>query len=120
MDLSLQASITEDESGVGIGNEQIEHSTTGDGAQRIRRSVGTAEESVSIDADILAGNDPGWLYLKNLDPTNYVELGIATTVYFARIPPGTAVLVPINPSAVAIFLKANTAACVVDGMLYER
>ncbi len=44
-------------------------------------SIGTTEESVTF-AELTT---PGICYLKNLDGTNYVQWGVATTVYSGRL-----------------------------------
>jgi hypothetical protein len=71
-------------------------------------SVGTTEESVTF-TDI---STPGVCYLRNLDATNYVQWGPATTVYQGRLKASD---IPacfrLDPGATTLYLKANTAAC---------
>jgi hypothetical protein len=67
----------------------------------------TTEESLDIGPDIGA---PYIVEIANIDSTNYVEVGVATGVYFARIPAGQTLFIPYVASGVTIFLKANTAA----------
>jgi len=53
----------------------------------------------------------GWLFMRNLDATNYVQWGFSTTVYGGRIRAGeTAGPFRMEPG-LTLFLKANTAAC---------
>lgn len=79
-------------------------------------SVGTSEEEHTFSADI--GN-AGYLYLKNLDDTNYVDIGFATGVYPLRLKAGQPALFPITPAQASIFMIANTAACRVEITLHE-
>ncbi len=53
----------------------------------------------------------GYLFVRNQDITNYVQLGIdsGVTQIFAKLKPGEFCLVPCNQNA--IYAKANTAAC---------
>lgn len=69
-------------------------------------TVGTTEESTAFPEL----TTEGWLFMKNLDATNYVQWGFATTVYGGRLEPGEVALFRMEPS-VTLYLKANTAAC---------
>jgi len=66
----------------------------------------TAEQLVIGDCATL-----GYLFVKNLDATNYVQLGLdaSVTQIFAKLRPNEFCLVPANQNA--IYAKANTAAC---------
>lgn len=79
-------------------------------------SVATSETTFTIDANI--GN-AGYVYAKNLDGTNYVDLGFATTVYPLRLKAGQVALFPITPAQSALYMLANTAACRVEIMVHE-
>ncbi len=78
-------------------------------------NIGTSEETYTIPTDITA---PGYLFIRNADATNYVQVGFATTVYHIRLKAGQVALLPVEPGETDIFLKANTAACDVE--LYLR
>lgn len=69
-------------------------------------TIGTSEESTTFPEL----STEGWLIMQNLDATNYVEWGFATTVYGGRMRAGEIALFRVNPGA-ELFLKANTAAC---------
>lgn len=69
-------------------------------------TIGTTEESISFGEL----GTVGWLLMQNLDATNYVEWGFATTVYGGRLEPGETASFRLNPST-TLYLKANTAAC---------
>lgn len=79
-------------------------------------SIGTTEEEHTFSTDI--GN-AGYVYLKNLDGTNYVDVGFATTVYPLRLKAGQVALFPITPAQASLFLLANTAACRVEIYVHE-
>jgi len=69
-------------------------------------TIGTSEESQAFSEL----GTLGWVMMENLDATNYVEWGFATTVYGGRIEAGEFALFRLNPST-TLYLKANTAAC---------
>jgi hypothetical protein len=70
-------------------------------------SVGTSEESTTFPEL----TTEGWLWMKNLDATNYVQWGFSTTVYGGRMKAGeTAGPFRMEPG-LTLYLKANTAAC---------
>lgn len=79
-------------------------------------SVGTTEESVTF-AELTT---PGICYIKNLDGTNYVQWGTATTVYSGRLKAND---IPacfrLDNAATTLYLKANTAACKVLITVYD-
>lgn len=69
-------------------------------------TIGTTEESQAFgELGTL-----GWLFMKNLDTTNYVQWGFATTAYGGRIEAGEIAMFRLEPST-TLYLKANTAAC---------
>ncbi len=70
-------------------------------------SVGTTEESTAFPEL----TTDGFLFMKNLDTTNYIQWGFSTGVYGGRIRPGeTAGPFRMEPG-VTLFLRANVAAC---------
>lgn len=69
-------------------------------------TVGTSEESTNFPEL----TTEGWLFMENLDATNFVQWGFATTVYGGRLEPGEFAMFRCEPS-VTLFLKADTAAC---------
>ena len=63
----------------------------------------------------------GFLYVKNLDSTNYVKLGptaAAAIVPMIRLNPGKVALIPLEPG-LTLRAQANTAACKCDIRLYS-
>jgi hypothetical protein len=70
------------------------------------QAVGTSEEELAT-GDL---STKGWLFLKNLDTTNYIQVGFSTTVYGIRLEAGESAMFRTEPAA-TVYLKANTAAC---------
>lgn len=63
--------------------------------------------------------NPRFCVLYNHDATNYVEGGTTTTDYPWYLRPASiASQFEIGPSKTAIYLKANTASCYVDVIIY--
>lgn len=79
-------------------------------------SVGTSEEDLAI-GDIAT---LGWLYLKNLDATNYVTYGPKDTTMkaFGRIEAGEFAILRLEPG-ITLRWQANTAAVKVLVKLYN-
>lgn len=73
-------------------------------------AIGTTEENITSLGDITL---PALVMLRNADATNYVEAGFATAVYPIALPPGMWSTIVLK-SGQSLFLKANTAACVVE------
>lgn len=72
-------------------------------------SIGTSEEAISF-TDI---STEGWLWMRNLDDTNYVQWGPEDTgamVVMGRMEAGEPAIFRID-SSVTLRLQANTAAC---------
>ena len=103
------------------GGSPTSKSTTGNANSGTLFEVGTSEESFAFHADVTGGEGPGYCYVKNHDDTNFVEIGTATGVYWARLDAGDEMLVPLNASgADTLYLKADTAACEVEIYCQER
>lgn len=77
-------------------------------------NVGTSEETIDLD-DV---SSPGYAYFKNLDGTNFVQLGASTGVYFARINADKGAIIPLD-SGVTIYAKADTAAVDLDVLVFS-
>lgn len=77
--------------------------------------IGTAEESTAF-AELTT---EGWLYMRNLDLTNYVQWGFATGVYGGRMEAGEPAEFRMEPG-LTLYLKANTAACNVLVFGFEK
>lgn len=89
----------------GVELFSIRAAQSGKRVSKIAQNVGTSEETLDF-GDIAS---PGWYLIKNLDPTNYVQIGPATTVYQDKLLPGTFTMGYLSSST--LYAKANTAAC---------
>jgi len=98
------------------GSRGFTVTTAGDGAASETRSIATIEAEWTIPTSI--GN-VGLVTIRNLDATNYVQVGFATGVYALRIKAGQTALLPLEPATASLFLLANTAACIVELAAYE-
>lgn len=80
------------------------------------QEVGTSDESLDF-GDV---STHGWLFLRNLDETNYVEYGpdASGMVEIGKLEPGETALFRMVDGT-DIKAKANTAACLVDVRCYE-
>lgn len=81
-------------------------------------SVGTAEEDLTT-GDI---STLGWVYLRNMDTTNYVTLGPKSggaMVAFGRLKAGEVAVLRLEPG-ITLRWQANTAAVKVLVKLYEN
>ncbi len=76
------------------------------GASEGVQNIGTSEETLSV-GDMTTY---GWLYIRNLDATNYVQLGFSTGVYGCRLEASEPAMFRVEPAG-TVYLKANTAAC---------
>ncbi len=92
--------------------EHFEVDVAGDSFTDEIQSVGTSNVALAVGA---AMGTQGWSLVKNLDATNYVEVGI-TGSYSIKLLAGKAA---IFPAAAALFAKADTAACLVRYCIIE-
>lgn len=88
-----------------------------------KQTIGTTAggEVLVIPSDI--GSAVKWLWVKNLDATNYVEVGNhngASPIYFAKLMPGDEMTVPVTVTKDNINCLANTAAVNVLFALAEK
>lgn len=83
------------------------------GASGIKNTiaVGTTDETLAL-GDV---GTPGWLYMKNLDATNYITASADGTLYNIKMKAGEPFLGRWNGAA--IHVKANTATCNMEYML---
>lgn len=77
------------------------------------QSIGTSEEALA-KGDV---GTPGYVFVRNMDAVNFVQLGATTGVYSVKIAAGQAALIPWNGAA--ILAKADTAAVEVEYLIIE-
>lgn len=87
---------------------------TGDCLMSCIQEIGTSEEEITQGADL---GTPGYVLAKNLDSTNYIEIGSTTGVYDIKLKAGEFALWRHNSAT--IYTKANTAACDLEYILIE-
>lgn len=89
-----------------ISASSLQYDQAAAGAASGIQAIGTSEETLST-GDLTTY---GWLYIRNLDATNYVQLGFSTGVYGIRLEAGEPAMFRTEPAA-TVYLKADTAAC---------
>lgn len=94
--------------------EHFEVDVTGDAFTHEVQSVGTSEEELAQGADL---GTPGYVFIKNMDSTNYVEVGSTTGVYDLKLQAGECAVYRHNSNT--LYAKANTAACLVEYIIIE-
>tara|TARA_A100001201_G_scaffold140172_1_gene132975 strand:+ start:874 stop:1236 length:363 start_codon:yes stop_codon:yes gene_type:complete len=83
--------------------------------------VSRATVSHTTETVLIAASTDGTLYtyLRNMDPTNIVDVKTDGAVTFAKLGPHEAMWLPINGGA-GLELQANTAACVVEYAYWKK
>ena len=107
-EITCSASLAAAKSGAAISNSGSKQITmTANPMQSVVQNIGTTTEAL-VFGDIVAVK---YLFIKNLDATNYIEVGLNTPVtqIFAKLLAGEFALLPVGTSV--IYAKANTAAC---------
>jgi hypothetical protein len=116
-EITIQGSLTLQRStialqGVGVANGNS--TANGNGILNVQ-SVGTTEAAINIGNVSFA--TAGYLFVRNLDATNYVEVGYdeaGTKRYFCRLRPTQEFcLLPVEPGK-TYYAKAANAACFVQ------
>lgn len=80
--------------------------------------IGTTHEILSISADLVTA---GWAWFKNVDPTNFIEVGIDAAGTFhplLKLLASEFALCPLTTKA--IYARANTAAAKLEYNVVER
>jgi hypothetical protein len=75
-----------------------------------------------VNVDTTGVTTLGWCYIKNTDPTNYVEWGPEDTAVFypiGRLNPGEEIAIRLSPGK-TLHLQANTATCKVQVLILEN
>ena len=94
--------------------ESKQVTVTGDAFTQGVQAIGITEEEVVQGADV---GTPGYVYVKNMDATNYVELGSTTGVYDIKLKAKEFALWRHNSAT--LYAKANTAICNIEYIIVE-
>lgn len=78
-------------------------------------SIATSEETISLGTLTAAG----CFFFQNFDTTNYIEVGVATTVYPWKMLASDIPAVGRLNGATNVYAKANTAACIGMFAVYD-
>ena len=93
--------------------EHFEADVAGDSFTHEVQEIGTSDEALVYPANFT--NYTGLVFVKNLDGTNYIEIGL-TSSYTLKLLAGES---QTFRAAAALFAKANTAACDLEYCLIE-
>ena len=74
------------------------------------QSIGTADETLSL-GEI---SSIGWFIAKNLDATNFIEIGHTSGTYSIKLKAGEPCSFRVGSGMTAIHAKADTAACLLQ------
>lgn len=95
-----------------VRSEHQEVDITGDSIGGQIQSIPTSNTALVVPAAI---GTVGWVYIKNLDATNYVSVGL-TGSYTIKLLAGESTMFR---AAGTIFALANTGACLVEYQMFE-
>ncbi len=90
---------------------------TGTTYSDVGQIIGTTYEALAIGSDV---GTEGWSYFKNLDATNYVEVGVEVSAAFyplIKLKPGEAALCRLATGSV--FARANTSSVKMRHLVIE-
>jgi hypothetical protein len=115
-ELSYSISATETKNGVTFSKSftSLLASVSGDSPISNLQTIGTSDETLDI-GDI---STVGFIFAKNLDSTNYVQIGYTSGTYFGRLKPGEACGIRLDASVTAVHAKANTGAIKLEYLLF--
>ena len=113
-ELNISISGTLDKNGASTQfNSNDTVTQTGNAVIKQTISVGTADETLAL-GDV---GTIGYVFLHNLDGTNYIDFGTDGTTYPIRLRAGESALFRYNSAA--LHAKANTAACLLEYAIIE-
>jgi hypothetical protein len=91
-------------------SSSLQATVSGTVALQYIQNIGTTDETLD-----LGGATPGFVFLHNLDATNYIVFGTDGSNYANKLKAGEAQIVRWN--AAAIHAKANSSACDLEVLL---
>jgi hypothetical protein len=119
-ELSLNFSLIYNKNNIAISEaiNALLVTVTGNGLNSLSTfSATTAAVAIPLGSSTSPG---GWIFLQNLDPTNYVQVltGTAGTV-FARLLPGEFCLLRLDATVTAPAVQAHTSGCQIKLCLFD-
>ena len=112
-ELRIEAQLEYSKSGVKQNKHDSAYAdVSGDSFTHVVQEVGISNELIVIGSDVTTW---GYVYLKNLDSTNYVEVGL-TGSYSIKLKPEEVALFRAAP---VLYARANTAAVDLEIMVIE-
>jgi hypothetical protein len=95
-------------------SESFYATVSGDDFSNQIQAIGTSEEALEMSSEIAT---LGYILIKNLDATNYVEFGIVTGVYTIKLKAGEICL--FRPTTYPIYAKADTDSVTIESLVIE-
>lgn len=116
-EIRISISLSFNKSGASLNRDvSFTADVTGDAVTGGIQEVGTSNEELVQGTDL---GTPGWVFVKNLDSTNYVTLTETDAAnYLIKLLPGEAAIFRCGKTA--IYAKADTAACDVEYYIIEE
>lgn len=91
------------------GTISLSNETYDQAAQGVQEKILTINTSADVTISSTGLSTVGWLWMRNLDTTNYVQWG-TTDGYVGRMEAGEPANLRVEPGT-TLLAKANTAAC---------
>lgn len=108
-EITITAKLTATKSYLSVSKSQTVNATlTGTAFANSVQNIGTTYEQLVVPAEV---SSAGYCYFRNLDATNYVEVGVEVSAAFyplIKLKPGEVAVARM--SSTTIFARANTAA----------
>lgn len=95
-------------------SESTTTTISGTAWQAGRQTIGTTEEQID-KGDVAT---IGYVYIRNMDATNYVEIGVVTAQYSIKLPAGKDCWFYSNGNT--LYAKANTAAVDISYTIFSE
>ncbi|MDH3376520.1 MAG: hypothetical protein OEQ39_06075 [Gammaproteobacteria bacterium] len=117
-DFTVTTSFTDSVTGLGLSRSDT-FTLTGNDSTHVMADITSGEYTYTLPTGI---GSVGYIFLKNHaisdSPEDYVDVAVATTVYFIRLFPGQSAILPIAPATSALYLKGNLSTTPVE--IYAR
>tara|TARA_R100001129_G_scaffold30855_3_gene20378 strand:- start:2695 stop:3054 length:360 start_codon:yes stop_codon:yes gene_type:complete len=115
-ELRIEAQLDYSKSGVKeIKHDSVYVDVSGDSYSKTIQEIGTSNEQISVVSDIATY---GYIFLKNLDSTNYIEIADENdSNYFCKLKAGEFSLFRAADST--YWARANTSACNLEVTVIE-